>query len=243
MLIGVAILGALALPLMATPVGFQSDTPVLSGGTVANFEGFTEFTSITTQYSGMTFSQAGGGAPMIDNYGESSADLACSGDAWCYGYGASSGSGVLTASVNGTDYPSVADIIVSFTDPQSDVQAFLSDTDPEGNYTITAYSGTGASGSVLGTITVLEGDVLPPGYSGGDFPTPGTTPLPGIWVGFIDSSDEIGSLVIGPSSNPYDAFAIDDVSDGGTTPEPATFLLIGVSLLGMVAARRRKLSR
>lgn len=60
---------AFAVPLWAAPIsGFQSYTPVLTGGTVADFEGFTEFQRISTQAAlGMTFSQTGGGLPMIDN--------------------------------------------------------------------------------------------------------------------------------------------------------------------------------
>ena len=65
-------------------IGFQSYSPVLSGGTVADFEGLGEFTHVTTQYSGMTFSQTGG-APWIDNYNESVGQNGCSGAAWCYG--------------------------------------------------------------------------------------------------------------------------------------------------------------
>lgn len=86
---------AFAVPLWAAPIsGFQSYTPVLTGGTVADFEGFTEFQRISTQAAlGMTFSQTGGGLPMIDNYNQNGGGSGCSGAPWCFGYGASSGEG------------------------------------------------------------------------------------------------------------------------------------------------------
>jgi len=236
----VAIL-ALSIPMVAGTIsGFQSYSPDLSGGTLANFEGFAEATIITTQYSGMTFSQTGGGAPMIDNYGPSHPS-GCSGQNWCYGYGASSGSGVLTGSTQGSNVITTAGIIVTFTNLQSDVQAFLSDTSPLGNYTITAF---GATHNILDTVTVLSSATLPPGYSGGFFPAPGTFPLPGIYVGFTDSTAEIKSIQIGPSSAGSDAFAVDDISFGGSTggggvPEPGTLLLMGAGLIGLGAKLRK----
>lgn len=242
MLSGAAILCALAVPMMGAAIGFQTYAPTLSGGTLANFEGFTEETIITTQYAGMTFSQTGGGAPMIDNYNGNGAG--CSGQPWCYAYGASSGSGVLTGSTEGNNIITTAGIIVTFSSLQSDVQAFLADTSPLGNYTVTVYSGPNATGTLLGTVTVLQGNVLPAGYSGGFFPAPGTFPLPGIYVGFTDGVAEIGSFEIGPSSSFGDAFAVDDVSFGGsTTPEPGTLLLMSAGLLGLGVAKLRKSRR
>jgi hypothetical protein len=238
---GIAVLCVLALPMVGgTITGFQSYAPTLSGGTLANFEGFSEGTIITTQYAGMTFSQTGGGAPMIDNYNGSSSVPDCSGEAWCFGYGASSGSGVLTGSAEGSYYITTAGIIVTFSSLQSEVQAFLSDTAPYGNYAVTAYSGPGATGTLLGTVTVLQANTLPPGYSGGYYPAPGTFPLPGIYVGFTDSVAEIGSIQIGPSSAAYDAFAVDDVS---FAPEPGTLLLLSASLLGLGVAKLRRSRR
>jgi len=240
-----AILGALTVPMMGAAIGFQTYAPTLSGGTLANFEGFAEETIITTQYAGMTFSQTGGGAPMIDNYDGNGAG--CSGQAWCYAYGASSGSGVLTGSTEGDNIITTAGIIVTFSSLQSDVQAFLSDTSPLGNYTVTVYSGPDATGTLLGTLTVLQGNVLPAGYSGGFFPAPGTSPLPGIYVGFTDITAEIGSFEIGPSSTEGDAYAVDDVSFGGSigssTPEPGTLLLMSAGLLGLGVAKLRKSRR
>ncbi len=234
----------------AAPVGFQSFTPVLTGGTVANFEGFTEFTTITTQYAGMSFTQTGGGSPWIDNYNQNLAGNGCSGAVWCYGYGADSGSGVLTGSTANGSVVTTAGIIDTFTNLQADVQAFLSDTSPLGNYTITAYAGANATGAVLGTVTVnaLAGAGLPPGYSGGVFPAPGTTPLPGVFVGFTDTVAEIKSIQIGPSSvGPnMDAFAVDDVRFVPLvtgTPEPATLFLLGGSLIGLAGLRRKRNKR
>jgi hypothetical protein len=220
-----------------TPI--QSYTPVLTGGTVANFEGFSEFARISSQYSGMTFSQTGGGLPMIDNYNENLGGMGCSGLGWCYGYGASSGSGVLTGSPDGGNIVTTAGIIINFATPQFGVQAFLSDTSPLGDYTVSAFNSTHL---LLGTLTVLNGTGLPPGYNGGFFPPPGTFPLPGIYVGFEDTVAEISSIQIGPSSAGGDAFAVDDVRFGSTTPEPGTITLVlsGVGA-GVGMLRRRKL--
>jgi len=214
--------------------GFQSYTPVLSGGTVASFEGFREFTVITNQYAGMTFSQTGGGAPWIDNYNENGAANGCSGAAWCYGYGASSGSGVLTGSTQGGNVVTTAGILVTFATPQSNVQAFLSDTAPLGNYTITAY---GAGNTVLDTETVPESALPGPGYSDGTFPAPGTFPLPGIYVGFEDALPNIVAIQFGPSSVGLDAFAIDDVSFGGSVPESNSIALLCTILMILVGYR------
>lgn len=233
-----------AVPAWAAPItGFQSYTPVLTGGTVATFEGFPEFDRISTQAApGMTFSQTGGGLPMIDNYNQNGGAFGCSGAPWCYGYGASSGSGVLTGSPDGGNVVTTAGIIVTFASLQSDVQAFLSDTSPLGNYVITAY---GSSHNVLGTVTVLQANTLPPGYTGcGNslFPAPGCTPLPGIFVGFKDTVAEIQSLQIGPSTGcpGCDAFAVDDVRFG-TVPEPSSLLMLGTGVVGLAGILRRKL--
>jgi hypothetical protein len=229
-------------------ISFQSYSPVLSGGTVANFEGFSEFTLITNQYAGMTFSQTGGGAPWIDNFNQNGGANGCSGAAWCFGYGASSGSGVLTGSTQGGNVVTTAGIIVTFTTPQSNVQAFLADTSALGNYTITA---RGAGNTVLATETVPLSALPGPSYTGGVFPAPGTFPLPGIYVGFEDALPNIVSFQIGPSSAGAgaDAFAVDDVSIGGrataVTPEPSSIALLSSAPIligcGLLLRRRRAL--
>jgi hypothetical protein len=225
-----------------TVTNIQSYTPVLTGGTVANFEGFSEFTRITTQYPGMTFSQTGGGAPMIDNYNGSGGSGGCGGAAWCYAYGASSGSGVLTGSSDGGNIVTTAGIIVSFSSPQSEVQAFLADTAPLGDYTVSAYD---VSNTLLSSLTVPRLSVLPPGYTGcggGNFPPPGCTPLPGIYVGFEDiTAANIASIQIGPSSTSADAFAIDDVQIPTSAPEPSSLFLLSSGVIALGGVLRRKL--
>jgi hypothetical protein len=210
----------------------KSYTPTL-GGAPITFEGFGEGTLISSQYSGVTFGQNDGGTPMIDNY------------TWLYGYGCSSGSGVLTGSTTGgAPFPTVAGITVSFDSPVSAAEVFFSDTAPLGNYDISAF---GAGGVLLESFLLPASEILPPGYGGGSLPAPGTFPLPGIFVGFSRPTADIVSVQIGPSQAYGDAFAIDDVrfesGDGGVVPEPSTLLIW--SLLGCLGItvgwwRRRK---
>ena len=186
-----------------------SYTPQMSGGTLITFDGRTEGELISNQFPGVTFSQFGGttypglplpdgtSRPQIDNY------------PWLFGYGASSGSSVLTGSTEGGfPFPTVAGIRVTFSSPVSAVELFLSDTAPLGNYPIAAF---GAGGTLLESFMVTGTAIVPPGYSGGTLPPPGTTPLPGVFVGFIRPSGDIAYIEIGPSSATGDAFAIDDV--------------------------------
>jgi len=222
----------LLLASMAAPgwsAGIKSYTPVLTGGTLIDFEGFTEGTLISNQYAGVLFSQHDGGTPQIDDY------------TWLFGYGNSSGRSVLTGSTTGgAPFPTVAGIVLTFGSPVSDVQAFFSDTAPLGNYVISAYDSTS---TLLESVTVLSSETLPPGYSGGVTPAPGTTPLPGIYVGFIRPTSDIAWVQFGPgTAYPNDAFAIDDVRFGsaGVVPVPGAVVLgaMGTGLVGWLRRRR-----
>ena len=222
----VLLLASIATPGWAT--GIKSYTPVLTTGSLIDFEGFAEGTLISNQYAGLTFGQDDGGTPMIDNH------------SWLYGYGCSSGSAVLIGSTTGgATWPTVAGIVLNFSSPVSDVQAFFSDTAPLGNYVISAYDSTS---TLLESVTVLSSETLPPGYAGSTFPPPGTTPLPGIYVGFTRSAADIAWVQIGRSTATGDSFAIDDVRfvSGGVIPAPGAILLgtMGAGLVGWL--RRRK---
>jgi len=232
LLAGAVAIASLGCAASAGAGTYTSYTSVLSGGTLIDFEGLANGTLVDTQYAGVTFGQdGGGGRPQVDQF------------PWIFGYGASSGDHVLTGSTEGGHtFDTIAGITANFTTGKNAVEFFFSDTAQLGDYPIVFY---GAGGSVLGSLTLLNnGTVLPPGYSGGIFPPPGTSPLPGLFVGFTSAGDDIFGIGIGPSRATNDSFGIDDLrfsSAGGGVPEPATW---GLMILGFGAAgvtlRRRK---
>lgn len=213
---------------------YTSDTSQISGGVLVNFEGMAEGALISNQFAGVTFGQTPSGRPQIDNLPQP------------WGYGASSGAGVLTGSIEGGhDYTSLAGINATFTSGHNAVEFFFSDTVPLGSYPIVFY---GAGGSVLGSLTLAQLGILPDDYKGGIFPAAGTTPLPGLFVGFTSAGNDIFGIGIGPGSTAGDAFAIDDLrwttnGDGGgvVVPEPTTWamMLLGFAGLGTMLRRRR----
>ena len=151
---------------------------------------------------------------------------------------------MLTGSTEGSHtFDTIAGITVAFSGGHNAVEFFFSDTAQLGAYPITFY---GSGGSVLGTFSLAnDGSVLPPGYSGGLFPPPGSFPLPGLFVGFTSAGNDIFGIGIGPSGAANDSFAIDDVrytsAVGGGIPEPATWglMILGFGAAGSVLRRRR----
>lgn len=191
----------------------DSATSTLSGATLINFEGLAEGTLVGSgTYSGVTFSQPDGGRPQIDN------------SPFLFGYGPSSGTGVLTGSTEGgAPFPTVAGLTVTFSSGQSSVEAFLSDTSALGTYNILAY---GFGGVLLDS-----------------FNASGTNR----YVGFSGLGADIYSVQFGPSSAFGDAFAIDDVrfvAATGAVPEPGTWamMLLGFGGMGVALRRRRSLT-
>lgn len=218
----------------ATAASYTSYTSVLSGGSLIDFEGMAEGTLIDTQYAGVTFSQTPGGRPQIDNLPP------------LFGYGASSGSGVLTGSTEGGNaFPTVAGMTATFSSGHNGVELFFSDTAPLGGaYPITIY---GAGGSILASFNLAAADILPPGYAGGSFPSAGTFPLPGIFVGYTSGTNNIFGIGVGPGASANDAFAIDDLrfTTGGVIPEPTTWamMVIGFGGVGAMIRRRQRAER
>ena len=216
----------------ADAAAFSSYSPELTGGMLINFDDLPDGTIVSSQYAGVTFSQTPSGSPQIDTY------------PFLFAYGSSSGNGVLTGSTEGGNaYPTVAGIEANFATPQTSVQVFLSDTSTLGDYPITIL---GRGDSVLASFTVPGSDIVPPNYTGGLFPPPGTTPLPGIFVGYLGAAADVYGIQIGPSTAYGDAFAVDDLRYTGASvsaaPELPTWLLLftGVGGIGLMLRRAQK---
>ena len=226
----VAVLVLAAQP--AAAAIYTSATSQVSGGVLLDFEGQVNGTLVSNQFAGVTFGQTPSGLPQVDNIPQ------------IFGYGPSSGVGVLTGSTQGGNtFDSIAGINATFTGGHNAVEFFFSDTVPLGAYPITFY---GSGGSVLGSFNLAAANILPPGYSGGIFPPAGTSPLPGLFIGFTSAGNDILGFSVGPGASANDAFAIDDVRwttlrDGGI-PEPSTWamLLLGFGGLGAVLRRGRR---
>jgi hypothetical protein len=191
---------------------YTSDTSLLSGGTLINFEGQSEGTLINTQYAGVTFSQLGNNvvgsfSPMIDN------------SPFLYGYHASSGTGVLTGSEQGGwPFPTVAPLVATFATGQQAVEFFFSDDSPLGRYTIQAFD---ADNNLLDQI-VLSGSAI------------------NVYVGFTELSSVIASVGVSSDKAYNDAYSWDDFRfSSSTVPEPNTLLLIGLGMIGLAGLRKR----
>ena len=98
--------------------------------------------------------------------------------------------------------------------------------------TLTFYSGTGGTGSVVGTLT---GSNLPSSGVNGNQTASGT-----VYVN-INSSTAFQSIVATSSTN---AFEFDDVAFGpNQIPEPLSLAILGSGLIGIAGFRRRSSSK
>lgn len=197
-------------------------------GTVLNFDAQAEGTIISNQFAGVTFTQTGGGSPMIDN------------SPFLFAYESLSGSGVLTGSAQGGNVATTAGIIATFGSGMAQAGAFFSDTAPLGSYLVQAL---GAGNVLLESVNIAAGQL--PGFADAscDSSAPFTGTGCGVFVGFIRAQADILSIQFGPSSSGFDAFAIDNFTFSATAPnavpEPATLTLLGTGLAFAFAARRR----
>ena len=198
----------LSISAASTATQIDSATTVLGGATLTDFEGFAEGTLMQNQVAGVTFGQTPlAGRPQIDNL------------PFLFGYGASSGTGVLTGSLEG-GYPfvTVAGLTMTFAAPVSAAEVFFSDTAPLGSFTISAFDVS----NVLLDSFVLSGTSI------------------ARYVGFQYGSDLISRFEVGPSSVSNDAFAIDDLRVARAVPEPSSWALMAMGAAALAALRRRR---
>src|SRR6266545_1075138 len=214
----------------AVPVVVLGPSPVVpapfTGGSLITFEGLVEGLRINTQFPGITFSQVNASSPKIDN------------KSFLFAYESSSGVGVLTGSEDGGAVATTQGLIAAFAFGQTWAGAFISDTSPLGDYTITIF---GSGGGVLESFTMLASTFPVLATPGCDAASPFDGTGCGNFIGFVRPTADIFKIQIGPSGAAAgtDAFSIDDFRFSALVPEPGTMLLVACGFLAAGLWRQR----
>ncbi len=221
------LLGFGAASAFAVPVFVAGPGPVAPfGGTLIDFEGLVEGAAVPA-LGGVGFTQPDGGTPIADN------------SEFLFAYDSSSGVGVLTG--GGPGQVTTQGIMAIFGSGQGNVGAFMSDTVPLGDYTVTAFGTGGILESFVVTAAMFPSILDERCDQAAPWETSGSRC--GVFVGFSRPGNDIIAIQFGPSSSApgSDAFAIDDLIFGQQqVPAPAVHLLLAFGLAAVGVSRRMR---